>query len=69
MPAIAPQGSASRIMGSVDAVCSRATSTGWLDTVVMSHAAATSHIHVQVLAVSHAIHSILNARMRNGLHA
>lgn len=37
-----------------------------LDSVGMSHVEATSHIHMKVLAVSHAIHSILNARIGAG---
>jgi hypothetical protein len=67
--ASAPHGSASRNIGSVDAVCTRATSTGSPETVVISHAAATSHIHMQMLAASQAVQSIRNDRMRSGLHA
>src|SRR5258707_376724 len=50
MSASAPLGRPSRKTGSVEADCTRATSTGEVVSEVMSQAAATSFIHMQVLA-------------------
>ena len=56
MSAKAPLGSPNRNTGNVDAVCTRATITGLVVSVVISHAAATSFIHIVMLAASQASH-------------
>ena len=50
MSAIAPLASPSRNTGSVDAAGTRATNTGLAVSVVTSQAAATSFIHMVMLA-------------------
>ena len=52
MSASAPLGRPSKKTGSVDAVCTRATSTGEVVSEVIIQAAATSFIHMQMLAAS-----------------
>ncbi len=66
MSASAPLGSPSRNIGSVDAVCTSATSAGSEVSVVISHAADTSCIHSEMLAASQAIHSMRKVALRNG---
>ena len=56
MSATAPLGMPSGKTGSVDAVCTSATITGLVVSVVISHAAATSFIHIVMLAASQANH-------------
>src|SRR6218665_680398 len=52
MSASAPLGRPSRKTGKVEAVCTRATSTGEVVSEVIIQAAATSFIHMQILAAS-----------------
>jgi hypothetical protein len=58
MSASAPLGSPSRKTGRVDAVWTRATQIGEVVNDVIIHAAATSFIHMQMLAASQVSHSI-----------
>src|SRR5690349_6267860 len=58
MSASAPLGRPSRKTGRVEADCTSATITGDVDSDVISQAAATSFIHMQVLAVAQTPHSI-----------
>src|SRR5690606_35553018 len=67
--ASAPLGSPSRNTGSVDAVCTSATSTGEVVSVVISQAVATSFIHMQVLAASQVSHSMRNTGTASGAKA
>jgi hypothetical protein len=69
MSANAPLGSPSRNTGKVDAVCTSATSTGLVVNVVISHAAATSFIHIVMLAANQASHSMRNTGVENGASA
>ena len=57
MSAIAPLGRPSRNTGNVEAVWTSATMTGLVVSVVMSQAAATSFIHIVMLAASQASHN------------
>ena len=66
MSASAPLGRPSRNTGAVDAVCTSATSTGEVVSVVMSHAVATSFIHMQVLATIQVPQSMRNTGTDNG---
>ena len=66
MSASAPEGSPSRNTGSVAAVCTSATQIGLDVSVVISHAAATSFIHMHRLATSQVLHSMVNTLWRNG---
>ena len=66
---MAPLGMPSRKTGSVDAVCTRATMTGLVVSVVMSQAAATSFIHIVMLAASQASQSMRNVRSFSGASA
>ena len=50
----------------VEAVWTRATYSGEVVSVVMSHAAATSFIHMQVLAASQVSHSMRNTGRPSG---
>ena len=61
MSASAPLGSPSRNTGSVEADCTSATHSGVLVIDVIIHAAATSFIHMQMLAVSETVQSMRNA--------
>src|SRR5690606_3231904 len=58
MSASAPLGRPSKKTGKVEAVCTSATSTGELVSVVISQAAATSFIHMQVLATIQVSHNM-----------
>ncbi len=69
MSAIAPLGSPSRNTGSVEAVCTSATITGLVVSVVISQAAATSFIHIVMLAASHASQSMRKVRSFSGASA
>src|SRR5690349_8204264 len=69
MSANAPLGKPSRKTGSVDADCTRATHRGEGASDVMSHAAATSFIHIVVLATIQVAHSMRNTGLRNGARA
>ena len=57
MSASAPLGRPSRNTGRVEADCTSATITGEVVSEVIIHAAATSFIHMQVLAATQVIHS------------
>ena len=52
--------------GSEDAVCTSATITGEVVSVVINHAAATSFIHRQTLAATQTHHSMRNTGLRSG---
>ena len=67
MSASAPLGSPSRNTGNVEADCTSATMTGEVVSVVISHAAATSFIHMQMFDVSHVIHSSRNTGLASGV--
>src|SRR5256885_12753365 len=69
MSAIAPLGTPSRNTGAVEADCTSATITGETDSEVISHAAATSFIHMQVLAVTQTPHSVRNTGCDKGVQA
>src|SRR5688572_16215929 len=69
MSASAPLGRPSRNTGSVDADCTSATITGDALSEVISQAAATSFIHMQVLAVTHTAHSMRNTGCESGTQA
>src|SRR5262245_702207 len=69
MSASAPLGRPSRKTGSVDAVCTSATSTGLVVSVVISQAAATSFIHIVTLAASQAVQSMRNTGVAKGASA
>src|SRR5512134_2576857 len=66
--ASAPLGSPSRNTGSVEADCTSATMTGEVVRVVMSHADATSFIHMQMFDVSQVIHSSRKTGLASGVH-
>ena len=68
MSASAPLGRPSRKTGSVDADCTSATSTGEVESDVISQAAATSFIHMQALAVAQTAHSMRNVGSARGPH-
>jgi hypothetical protein len=69
MSASAPLGRPSRNTGSVEAVCTSATSTGLVVNVVISQAAATSFIHIVMLAASQASQSMRKTGVANGASA
>src|SRR6218665_123883 len=69
MSASAPLGRPSKNTGSVDADCTSATRIGELDSVVTSQAAATSFIHMQVLAVTQVSHNMRNTGIVSGASA
>src|SRR5204862_6822755 len=69
MSAIAPLGTPSRNTGAVETDCTSATITSDTDSEVISHAAATSFIHMQALAVTHPPHSMRNTGCASGVHA
>jgi len=69
MSASAPLGSPNNTTGNTDADCTSATITGDVVKVVISHAEATSFIHMQMFAVSHVPHSSRNTGRRNGAQA
>jgi hypothetical protein len=58
--ASAPLGKPSKNTGKLAAVCTRATQMGVDVSEVIIHAAATSFIHMQVLAINQVIHSMRN---------
>lgn len=66
MSARAPLGRPRRNTGAVDAVCTSATSTGEVVSVVMSQAVATSFIHMQVLATIQVPQSMRNTGTESG---
>ena len=66
MSASAPLGNPSKNTGRVEAVCTRATSTGEVVSEVIIHAAATSFIQTQMLATSVTLHSKRKVGVRNG---
>src|SRR3954469_11287504 len=66
MSANAPLGSPSRNTGKVDAVCTSATHRGEGAIDVISHADATSFIHIVVLAASQVNHSMRNTGAFSG---
>src|SRR5690606_30810253 len=66
MSASAPLGSPSMNTGSVDAVWTSATMTVDVVSVVISQAAATSFIHMQVFAIIHTIHSLRKTGSNSG---
>src|SRR5258706_13830816 len=68
MSASAPLGRPRRNTGSEEAVCTSAISIGEVVSEVISHAAATSFIHMQTLETSHTSHSIRKVGSRNGVH-
>lgn len=63
MSASAPLGSPSRKTGSVEADCTSATIAGDVVSVVISHADATSFIHMQMFDVS----QVIQRRRKTGL--
>ena len=69
MSARAPLGSPSTKTGKVAAVCTSATQIGVVVRLVIVHAAATSFIHMQVLATSQVVSNSLNTGKRNGSSA
>src|SRR6218665_1222749 len=69
MSASAPLGRPSKNTGSVDADCTSATRIGELVSVVISQAAATSFIHMQVLAVTQVSHNMRNPGIVSGASA
>ena len=66
MSASAPLGKPSRKTGSVDAVCTKATQIGEVVKDVIIQAAATSFIHMQMLAVNQVPHNILKTGIFRG---
>jgi hypothetical protein len=69
MSASAPLGSPNKTTGNTDADCTSAIITGDVVKVVISHAEATSFIHMQMFAVSHVPHSSRNTGRRKGSQA
>src|SRR4051812_49214796 len=69
MSASAPLGRPSRNTGSVEADCTSATQSGDVVIEVISHAAATSFIHMQMLATIQVPHSMRNTVCFSGAHA
>ena len=69
MSASAPLGRPSRNTGSVEAVCTSATSTGEVVSEVISQAAATSFIHIEMLAASQVNHNMRNTGSASGARA
>jgi hypothetical protein len=69
MSAAAPLGSPSRNTGNDEAVCTSAISVGEVVSDVITHAAATSFIHMHTFDAAHTSHSIRNVGSRNGAHA
>src|SRR6218665_1840180 len=69
MSASAPLGRPSKNTGSVDADCTSATRIGELVGGVISQAAATSFIHMQVLAVTQVSHNMRNTGIVSGASA
>src|SRR5512143_2089301 len=68
MSASAPEGRPSRNTGSEEAVCTSAISVGEEVRVVITHAAATSFIHIVMLAASHTIQSMRKVGWASGAH-
>src|SRR4029079_7186830 len=69
MSANAPLGSPSMNTGSVEADCTSATQSGEGPSDVMSHAPATSFIHIEVLAAIQVSHNMRNTGRRSGAKA
>ena len=69
MSASAPLGRPSKNTGRVDAVCTSATQIGEVVIDVIIHAAATSFIHMQILATSQVHHSMRKTGSFNGSQA
>ena len=66
MSASAPLGKPSRNTGRVDAVCTKATQIGEEVRDVIIQAAATSFIHIEMLAASQVPHNILKTGIFRG---
>ena len=69
MSASAPLGRPSKKTGKVEAVCTKATQMGELVKDVIIQAAATSFIHMQILAVTQVPHSRRKTGILSGDHA
>jgi len=69
MSASAPLGKPSKKTGKVEAVCTKATQMGELVKDVIIQAAATSFIHIQMLAVTQVPHSRRKTGILSGDHA
>src|SRR6187402_3190697 len=69
MSASAPLGRPSKNTGRVEAVCTSATQRGEVVIEVIIHAAATSFIHMQMLATSQVLHSMRNTGRLMGAQA
>jgi hypothetical protein len=69
MSASAPLGRPSRNTGKVEADCTSATQIGEVVSEVIIHAAATSLIHMQMLAMSQVLHSMRNTGSLSGSSA
>ncbi|MNT47399.1 hypothetical protein D3C72_1841110 [compost metagenome] len=69
MSASAPLGRPSRNTGRVEADCTSATQIGEVVSEVIIHAAATSFIHMQMLAMSQVLHSMRNTGSFRGSSA
>src|SRR4051812_49760424 len=67
--ATAPLGNPSRNTGSDAAVVTIAIIVGDVVSVVMTHAAATSFIHIAMFVPTHTSHSMRNVASRSGAHA
>src|SRR6185503_1417494 len=61
-------GSPSRNTGSDEAVCTSAMSVGELVSVVITHAAATSFIHIETFEPTHTSQRLRNVRSPSGAH-
>ena len=66
MSAKAPLGKPSKNTGRVEAVCTKATQIGDEVRDVIIQAAATSFIHIEMLAASQVLHSILKTGIFRG---
>ena len=66
MSAKAPLGKPSRNTGRVDAVCTSATQMGEVVKDVIIQAAATSFIHIEILAANQVHHSMRNTGIFSG---
>ena len=69
MSASAPLGKPSRNTGKVEADCTSATQIGEVVSEVIIHAAATSFIHMEMLAISQVLHSRRNTGNPSGVNA
>src|SRR4051812_43689216 len=69
MSAAAPLGSPSRKTGRDEAVCTSAMSVGDVVSDVITHAAATSFIHIETFEPTHTSHRMRKVRSFMGSHA